>query len=358
MDLDGDFKSFFDGKLAQVFLYITDKCNIDCVQCLYKPDRTFSFGRGFIPLEVGNKLLRQFYELGARKLTLLGGEPTLHPRFFEFASCAKDLGYEYIRIDTNGQFGSNLIRQNKFEMFDEITFSLDGHIPEVNDEVRGKGTFAKCLARIDQAVESGIKVQITSCIHRGLLELGESGRHKLTDMIDFFLSKGVDKCNFHSLVKTGVARDTWSGDIHLGVEEYLWAYELVDRYRNDLEQNGDRVRIPKGFIDLETFVKERSYYGYCSAKQADRVLVFPNQMIRLCSLMIGTPYCVGYYDENSIYMNNSPTNELSCHDMSSITPCTNQCKAKGRIQGKVPLCVSFKPNQVEYAWNNLVNWGR
>lgn len=39
-------------------------------------------------------------------------------------------------------------------------------------------------------------------------------------------------------------------------------------------------------INKEEFEKNPEYYGYCSAKLAERVLVHPNGIIRIYSLMI------------------------------------------------------------------------
>ncbi len=41
------------------------------------------------------------------------------------AKKAKELGYEYVRIDTNGQFDSELLEKPEFKMLDEVTFSID-----------------------------------------------------------------------------------------------------------------------------------------------------------------------------------------------------------------------------------------
>src|ERR1043166_8760271 len=63
--------------LQQVFLYITDECNLSCVQCIYKPSITYQIERSIKP-ETVRDLLHVFRNLGAYKLTLLGGEPTLY----------------------------------------------------------------------------------------------------------------------------------------------------------------------------------------------------------------------------------------------------------------------------------------
>ena len=107
-EIDPKFKEYFKN-LKQVFLYITDECNLRCSHCLYKPDLTFHLKEKEIDLETALALISDFREMGASKLTIMGGEPTLYgidqewKPLLKVISEARNLGYEYIRIDTNGQ---------------------------------------------------------------------------------------------------------------------------------------------------------------------------------------------------------------------------------------------------------------
>lgn len=129
--MDQKFKDFFQDNLKQVFLYLIDDCNLRCVQCLYKLDICFQVEKKEIAFEDAVKLITDFRELGAVKLTLMGGEPTLYGKkdgnkqLLELIKKEKELGYEYVRIDTNGQFDSELLEKPEFKMLDEVTFSID-----------------------------------------------------------------------------------------------------------------------------------------------------------------------------------------------------------------------------------------
>lgn len=129
--MDQKFKDFFQDNLKQVFLYLIDDCNLRCVQCLYKLDICFQVEKKEIAFEDAVKLISDFRELGAVKLTLMGGEPTLYGKkdgnkqLLELIKKSKELGYEYVRIDTNGQFESELLEKPEFKMLDEVTFSID-----------------------------------------------------------------------------------------------------------------------------------------------------------------------------------------------------------------------------------------
>lgn len=129
--MDQKFQDFFQDNLKQVFLYLIDDCNLRCVQCLYKLDICFQVEKKEIAFEDAVKLISDFRELGAVKLTLMGGEPTLYGKkdgnkqLLELIKKSKELGYEYVRIDTNGQFDSELLEKPEFKMLDEVIFSID-----------------------------------------------------------------------------------------------------------------------------------------------------------------------------------------------------------------------------------------
>ncbi len=123
--MDKKFREYYGTNLRQVFLYLVDKCNLNCVQCLYKLDIGFQVEKKEIDFEDAVKLISDFKEMGAKKLTLMGGEPTLYKSLLELIKKSKELGYEYVRIDTNGQFNSSLLEKEEFKMLDEITFSID-----------------------------------------------------------------------------------------------------------------------------------------------------------------------------------------------------------------------------------------
>jgi len=294
------------------------------------------------------------------KLTIMGGEPTLYgltqgyKPLLKVIDEAKSLEYEYVRLDTNGQFEPELLMKKGFRKLDEITFSLDGPTPEINDLIRGKGVFNKCVSNIKRAIKLDYNVDITCCIHRGLVKRDKDGNLLLDSMIHFAEALGVNRINFHDLFKTGIPRDTWTGDLDPSLEKWIKVYEKI---QSNIEKGKYKipVRIPQCFITKKEFEENPEYYGYCPAKMGERVLVHPNGIIRICSLMIGTPYGVARFYEGKIVWDETPTNELRDHELNEHTPCTNQSKSIdfGKL---VPLCVSFKPKQKEIVWREKLKW--
>lgn len=348
--------------LKQVFLYVTDECNLRCVHCLYKPDLIFHLKEKEIELNTALALVSDFREMGATKLTIMGGEPTLYGVSRDWEPLlilireAKRLGYEYVRIDTNGQFKGSLLVKEDFKKLDEITLSLDGPTSAINDPIRGAGTFEKCVANLKKAVELRYSVDITCCLHKGLLVRDVDGNLLLDTMILFAESLSVGRINFHDLFKAGIPRDCWTGNIDTSLQEWVDAWAEIQK---NIEAGRYKipVRIPQCFVAEEEFDRNPEYYGYCPAKMGERVLIHPNGIIRICSLLIGTPYGIARFYEDRIVWDESPTNELRGHELDEDTPCTNQHKSK-YFGNFVPLCVSFKPRQKELIWEEKLDWER
>ena len=195
-NMDEKFKEYFKN-LRQVFLYLVDDCNLRCVQCLYKLEIGFQVKKKEIDIEDAIKLISDFRKMGAVKLTLMGGEPTLYGKsqnnepLMRLIKTSKELGYEYVRIDTNGQFDSKLLERPEFKMLDEVTFSLDGPTKEINDPIRGVGSFDKCVKNIKRAKELGYNIDITSCISKSMIERDKDGNLYLDRMIKFAEELGL-----------------------------------------------------------------------------------------------------------------------------------------------------------------------
>ncbi len=356
--MDSKFREYFDGRLKQVFLYLTDECHLRCNYCLYKPNLTFHLKEKEIPLKTAIELISDFRELGASKLTIMGGEPTLYGVSQQWVPLlnlikeSKQMGYEYVRIDTNGMFDSKLLYKEEFKLLDEITFSLDSHKSYVNDVVRGRGSFDKCVSNIRLAVGLGYHVDITACVHKLNAGRDTDGNLLLHKLILFAESLGVNRINFHPIFKMGVPRDTWTNEFDIQPNEWLRIFEEIQHKINNKEYK-ITVRIPQRFITTEEFNKEPEYYGYCPVKLGERVLVHPDGIIRICALMIGTPYGVARFYNNKIVWDESNTNETINHKLDESTKCANQRRDFGKY---IPLCISFKPKQEEIIWKKRLKW--
>ncbi|WP_348532335.1 radical SAM protein [Methylorubrum aminovorans] len=264
------------------------------------------------------------------------------------------LGYEYVRIDTNGQRVSSLLEQPSFARLDEVAFSLDGFSAQTNDPLRGKGTFVRAVDAIRKAVGLGYFVTVTCCVQKLFLDRDEAGMLNLERMIRFVEGLGVHQVNFHDLFKVGIPMDTWTGNFAPRPQDWVPVYEeLSAKARSGAF--GIKVRLPQCFVTKAEFARAPDYYGYCPVKLGERVMVHPNGTIRICSNLICTAFGVATWGEGRIGWEWSHANELAGHDLDRMTPCTNRSRHK-KYGDLVPVCFSFKPGQDEYVWNHRLGW--
>jgi MoaA/NifB/PqqE/SkfB family radical SAM enzyme len=348
--IDVETKAFFNGHIKQIFVYLTNRCQLRCEQCLYKP--LLNNASDDIPFETLRYILTAFKDLGAFKLSFLGGEPTLYcdlknsRKFSDVVELSKSIGYSYVRVDTNGQFDSSFIDDEKCRLLDEITFSLDGYDAKTNDVVRGEGAFNNCISNIRAAVNIGYKVQLTSCIHRALCSDFTSGLDSMYKLIELADRLGVDSINFHPILKAGVARDSWISDTE--IDPYLWK-ELYSEISGEIDNREYKVnvRLPMRYVETQR-TRNNKEYGYCPLKMGERALVMPNGQIKVCAFMIGTSHCVANYNSGNV------TFEQNLNELDLLNHNSKNCCNQSNPAGLTALCMSYKPNQKEIVWETII----
>src|SRR5258708_32210993 len=111
------------GRFRNVYLYVTDKCQLRCGHC-YMGER-LEIGRT-MPLADVLHNLSLWRKMGGSKLSILGGEPTLHPDFELIVEAANRTGYEKVILNTNG-LATARVRLSKIQpkAFSYVQVSLD-----------------------------------------------------------------------------------------------------------------------------------------------------------------------------------------------------------------------------------------
>jgi radical SAM protein with 4Fe4S-binding SPASM domain len=136
---------------------ITDRCNLRCRHCY--------IGEGLhqdLPLEKILRVLKEFEEIQGLRLLLSGGEPLLHPHFWEINEILREYPFRSVLL-SNGTL-INKATAEKLHVH-EVQISLDG-MKEGHESIRGEGTFEKTLQTIDHLLEANIQVSVATMIHR------------------------------------------------------------------------------------------------------------------------------------------------------------------------------------------------
>lgn len=147
------------------WMRIVAACNNHCCFCL---DRQSLDGR-LRPREELEAEMRAGRAAGATRLVLSGGEPTLHPELPALIRRARELGYGWVQIITNGR---RLAYPAFFQALldaglDEATFSIHGSCPAVHDAMVGvPGAFEQSFAGLRAALAAGIVVSVDIVLTR------------------------------------------------------------------------------------------------------------------------------------------------------------------------------------------------
>ncbi|HEX2573881.1 MAG TPA: radical SAM protein [Polyangia bacterium] len=156
--------------LDTVWIQLTGTlCNIACRHCFItcgpKEDRV----RMMTHAEVA-RTLAEAERLGVKEIYFTGGEPMLHPEFFDVL--ADSLAVAPTAFLSNGILIDDLAARRLRQLFDasryslDCRISLDGTSPETNDSVRGRGTFQKIARGIACLAEVGLAPVVTVVEHQ------------------------------------------------------------------------------------------------------------------------------------------------------------------------------------------------
>lgn len=110
-------------------LRISKTCRRNCVFCCEA--RGMRSGAGFMPLAEAGAIMKSLKAGGTRHLTLIGGEPTIHPDFHRVTRIAKLLGFT-VQVTTDGTGLAAPARAAEvLADVDELCLSVHWHTPEL-----------------------------------------------------------------------------------------------------------------------------------------------------------------------------------------------------------------------------------
>lgn len=131
---------------------LTYACNLACTHCLSSSGRRD-------PRELTTAECRAVVDELARMqvfyVNIGGGEPTVRPDFWDLTSYAVGNGVG-VKFSTNGvKITPEAARRLAATDYVDVQISLDGATPEVNDPVRGAGSYATAMRAIRNLADAG-----------------------------------------------------------------------------------------------------------------------------------------------------------------------------------------------------------
>ncbi len=150
--------------LFSALVELTYRCNLDCVFCY----NDLELQGKPMALEDYERFFRDLASLSCLHLTLSGGEPLVHPQFFEIAAKARELGF-VLRIKSNGHALRGRMLERLKEEIDPfvVEVSLHGAHAETHDrQTRVPGSFERLVANLEQMLARGLRFKINSTLTR------------------------------------------------------------------------------------------------------------------------------------------------------------------------------------------------
>ncbi|ORX24371.1 radical SAM protein [Thermoanaerobacterium sp. PSU-2] len=194
----------------------TEACNLNCVGCWagkYNPHN--------LSFETMDRVCKEAEELGVYFIVLSGGEPTV--RMKDIIKLAENHKNQVFHLFTNGTLiDEDMVKEVK--RVGNITFavSING-LKDKNDEIRGKGTFAKVMKAMDLMRENGVLFGYSATYTKTNIEEIFSD-----EFVDMMIDKGAYFAWYFTYIPVGKDPDV---KFMVSPEQRKYAYERINYIR-------------------------------------------------------------------------------------------------------------------------------
>ena len=318
----------FRKNARNIFFHITTTCNLKCVHCYINPKQ---HGTKTLDRSTVKKWLKELvHKKEESNLILIGGEPTLHSDLPIIIHTARELEYTSVTVDTNGFFFNDILDKVTPKEVDYFSVGLDGSCQDINDRIRGTGSFDKAVAGIREALKRGFRLSI-------IYTVSQLNIQDLKNLPLLLLSMGIDRLFIQVVGIRG--RSAQGAMDELQVTRRQWD-ETVPAVALETAQMGIHVTYPKVFL-------ETSEAFECAGLVAQNFFVFPNGRVYQCPLCEDFPLHTYVFDKDSL-VTRPPLNEQDLFRLSIpegcvmnklIQPGNLGYDTKGRPEYKIACCL-------------------
>lgn len=258
---------------------ITNECNLACLHCIEESGPGKAFPDELNEGEIFD-VLAQLMDEEVPYLSFSGGEPMLHPRFFEMVEYVCERGAQ-LKIETNGHYLSTENCQRLAELgVKALQVSLDGASRETFNRMRVRGDFDTAVAGIRRLHEAGVPIEINYSPTRfNVQEIGAA--------VDLAYSLGAYSFYTGRTMYTGNAVKTWRllAPTDAQYEEYFATlHAKTEEYRG-------RMRVY--FHEMGLLEELR----YRLKNPAALLIVLPNGLVKLLNAL---PFVCGDFRRDSL----------------------------------------------------------
>lgn len=181
---------------VSVNFLITSRCNSKCVTC---DSWKLTDHENELTLEEFKRLAKEMAEMEIPIVTIGGGEPTLRKDIWDIVRAFHETKRN-VQLTTNALTLRGEQRKRMYEsMLDRATVSVDSHIPEIYEKIRGVDGATNVLQNIREILTerpSHLEIDTNTV-------LCEDNASTFLDTIDFLIEMGIPKINFSAVTTFG-----------------------------------------------------------------------------------------------------------------------------------------------------------
>lgn len=310
-----------DTVLASLILNISNKCNYKCIYC-YANYGNYGRANELMSLQTLKKIISELKINGIKNIEvveLFGGEPTINENLSDIVSTIyKNFDVNHFLITTNGSASDELIK----ELIDyPVLFhvSIDGP-EEINDSLRGKGSFAKAINFIKILKDNKIPYKLSTTY----THLHEQCNISYDDLYEFSKKIGSD-----IEVSTVIVDNNSNLKVESIVDEEYLNREL-NRTIDVIKNNELAINLDPYIIRiLKAFLLSIKSSGFCDDLNCSNSLNYDYD---------GSKYnCFKLWSDSRFKLEDFSTNEILnvCNDKNNFSQCSS-CTFKYMCE----LCVA------------------
>lgn len=186
----------FGRRFSYLRLSVTEACNFRCTYCLPDGYRKIA-PHDFLRVDEAKRVAAAFVGLGARKVRLTGGEPSLRKDLPELIAAVAATGVETVALTTNGWVLKREIGAWAAAGLTQVNVSVDSLDRESFARVTGHDRLEDVLAGVERALDLGLaRVKLNAVLLKDLAARG------FDDFADYLRTRPIS-VRFIEVMRTG-----------------------------------------------------------------------------------------------------------------------------------------------------------
>lgn len=237
--------------LRWLFFEITSRCNLNCKHC----GSSCSSKGTSLTLEDIQATLQSIHT-EKPMICLTGGEPLIHPDFFEIAELIHNNGFAWGMTTNATMIDDKVALKLKQAGMSTISVSLDG-LQKSHDSIRQKeGAWQSAIFGLNALKKVGFKPQVTTVLHRDNL-------NELEDLYSLLCEMGITSWRPINVEPIGRACET--SDMLLNSEQIAHLLSFIRQKRFDTGCNMEVTFGCSHYLGTQFERMVRDHYFLCGA---------------------------------------------------------------------------------------------